>query len=56
MRTVLFLAVGFLLLAAVLLLARLFSADYLSAKYAGDGRVHSLLVAGLRVQFMGRCF
>jgi len=34
MRTVLFLAVGFLLLAAFLLLARLFSADYPSAKYA----------------------
>jgi hypothetical protein len=34
MRTVLFLAVGFLLLAAFLILGRLFSASYPSAKYA----------------------
>ncbi len=34
MRTVLFLAVGFLLLAAFLILGRLFSANYPSAEYA----------------------
>src|SRR5262249_28327238 len=34
MRTVLFLAVGFLLLAALLILGRLFSAHYPSATYA----------------------
>jgi len=34
MRTVLFLAVGFLLLAAFLILGRLFSANYPSAAYA----------------------
>ena len=34
MRTVLFLAVGFLLLAAFLILGRLFWANYPSAKYA----------------------
>jgi len=34
MRTVLFLAVGFLLLAAFLILGRLFSANYPSARYA----------------------
>jgi hypothetical protein len=47
MRTVLFLPVGFLLLAAFLILGRLFSANYPSAKYAATAAfiVFWLLIA-----------